>query len=135
MCVFVCVCVCVCARARACVHVGMRLFAGVLHSSVLIQHECTENPINKHITLFPDKATAQARNNMKARMPNAGPLARSQFASGSPCDRPTRSKFSCCLPWSQRKCSVGNTTMRASHAIFPWAATKFRPNVVLQMSD
>jgi hypothetical protein len=39
-------------------------------------------------------ATAQIGTNVRARGFNAGLLARSQFASGRSCDRPTRSRFS-----------------------------------------
>jgi hypothetical protein len=38
--------------------------------------------------------TAQIGTNVRARGVNAGLLARSQFASGRSCDRPTRSRFS-----------------------------------------
>jgi hypothetical protein len=41
-----------------------------------------------------EKETAQIGNNVKARVFNAGVLARSQFASGRSCDRTTRSRFS-----------------------------------------
>jgi hypothetical protein len=40
------------------------------------------------------KATAQIGTNVKARVFNAGLLARSQFASGRSCDRLTRARFS-----------------------------------------
>jgi hypothetical protein len=38
--------------------------------------------------------TAQIRTNVRARGFNAGLLARSQFASGRSCDRPSRTRFS-----------------------------------------
>jgi hypothetical protein len=40
------------------------------------------------------KATAQIGSNVRVRIFNAGLLARSQFASGRSCDRPTRPRFS-----------------------------------------
>jgi hypothetical protein len=40
------------------------------------------------------KATAQIRTDVRVHVLNAGLLARSQFVSGRPCDRPTRSRFS-----------------------------------------
>jgi hypothetical protein len=40
------------------------------------------------------ETTAQIGTNVRARVLNAGLLARSQFASGRSCDRPTRSRFS-----------------------------------------
>jgi hypothetical protein len=44
--------------------------------------------------MFFNKATVQIETNVRARAFNAGLLARSQFASGRSCDRPTRSRFS-----------------------------------------
>jgi hypothetical protein len=41
--------------------------------------------------------------NVRVRGFNAGLLARSQFAFGRSCDRPTRSRFSV-VPWFQSKC-------------------------------
>jgi hypothetical protein len=41
-----------------------------------------------------EKETAQIRNSFRARVFNAGLLARSQFAFGRSCDRPIRSGFS-----------------------------------------
>jgi hypothetical protein len=43
--------------------------------------------------MFFNKTAAQIGTNVKARVFNAGLLARSQFAFGRPCDGPTRSRF------------------------------------------
>jgi hypothetical protein len=48
----------------------------------------------KLVNVFDNKATAQTGANVRARGVNAGLLARSQFASGRFCDRPTRLRFS-----------------------------------------
>jgi hypothetical protein len=44
--------------------------------------------------MFFNKATAQIRTNVRARVFNAGLLARGQFASGKSCNRPNRLSFS-----------------------------------------
>jgi hypothetical protein len=50
---------------------------------------------NKYINLFLFKlSNSQIGTNVRIRVFNAGLLARSQFASGRSCNRPTRSKFS-----------------------------------------
>jgi hypothetical protein len=49
---------------------------------------------NKYINLFSNKATAQIGTDVRVGVVNAGLLARSQFASGRSCDRPTGSRFS-----------------------------------------
>jgi hypothetical protein len=44
--------------------------------------------------VYLNKATAQPGTDARVRVFSAGLLARSQFASGRSCDRPTRSRFS-----------------------------------------
>jgi hypothetical protein len=50
--------------------------------------------VKQTVNVFNNEATLQIGNNVRALVFNAGLLARSQFASGRSCDRPTRSKFS-----------------------------------------
>jgi hypothetical protein len=46
------------------------------------------------VNVFKEKKKPQIGTSVRARVFNAGLLVRSQFASGRPCDRPTRSRFS-----------------------------------------
>jgi hypothetical protein len=50
--------------------------------------------VNQTVYVFYNKATSQIGTNVRAGVFDAGLLARSQFASGRSCDRPTRSRFS-----------------------------------------
>jgi hypothetical protein len=50
--------------------------------------------VKQIVNVFYNKATSQIGTNVRARVFNAGLLARSQFASGRSCDRPTRSRLS-----------------------------------------
>jgi hypothetical protein len=49
---------------------------------------------SKLVNFLDNKAAAQIGTNVRARRVNAALLARSQFASGRSCDRPTRLRFS-----------------------------------------
>jgi hypothetical protein len=61
-------------------------------------------------------------------------LARSQFASGRSCDRPTRLRFSVVFLGPRANAeSVPklHVALHASHAALPMVTLKFRPNVGL----
>jgi hypothetical protein len=65
--------------------------AMVAVSNAVKQRSCEIFFTTRALTLVP---TSQIGTNVRARVFNAGLLARSQSASGRSCDRPTRSKFS-----------------------------------------
>jgi hypothetical protein len=50
--------------------------------------------VKQTVYVFYNKATSQIGTNVRTRVLNTGLLARSHFASGRSCDRPTRSRFS-----------------------------------------
>jgi hypothetical protein len=73
------------------------------------------------------KATAEIGTNVRARRFNAGLLARSQFASGSSCDRPTRSRFSVAFLGPRTNAELVpkfHVALHASHATFPMVTLK-----------
>jgi hypothetical protein len=59
---------------------------------------------------------AQIGTSVRARVFNAGLLARSQFSSGRSCERPNRLRFYVFrrFPWSQSKCWVGTQIPRCT---------------------
>jgi hypothetical protein len=71
-------------------------------------------------------------------MKHAGLRARSQFISGSSCDRPTRSRFSVvflCPRANAELVPKFHVALHASRAALPMVTSKFRPNVALPMLD
>jgi hypothetical protein len=80
--------------------------------------------------MFFNKATAQIGTNVRARVFNAGPLTRSQFASGRSCDRPTRSRFSVVFLGPRANAELVpkvHITLHASHAALPMVTLKMSP--------
>jgi hypothetical protein len=80
--------------------------------------------------------TAQIRNNVKASGFVAGPLARSPFAFGSSCNRPTRSRFSVVFLGPRANAELVpkfHVSLHASHAALPMVTLKILPytNVTL----
>jgi hypothetical protein len=76
--------------------------------------------------------------NIRVRIFNAELLARSQFASGRSCDRPTRSRFSVAFLGPRANAELVpkfHVALHASHAALPLVTSKFRPTVGLQMLD
>jgi hypothetical protein len=68
------------------------------------------------------KAAAQIGINVRARVLNDGLLARSQFASGRSCDRPTRSRFSVVFLGPRANAELlpkFHVALHASNAAFP----------------
>jgi hypothetical protein len=61
-----------------------------MHITILVK----SNLLEKKKTKQKRNTTAQIGTNVRAHGFNGGLLARSQFASGRSCDRPTRSRFS-----------------------------------------
>jgi hypothetical protein len=59
------------------------------HIKIIVRNNFWENKKRKR----KEKKAAQIGTNLRARIYNAGLLARSQFASGSSCDRPTQSRL------------------------------------------
>jgi hypothetical protein len=73
------------------------------------------------------KATAQIGTNVRVRVFNAGLLARSQFASGRSCDRPTRSRFSVVFLGPRANAELVpkfHVALRASHSALPMITLK-----------
>jgi hypothetical protein len=81
------------------------------------------------IFFFSNKTTAQTRTNVRVRVFSAGLLARSQFASGRSCDRPTRSRFSVVFlgPTANAELvPLFQVALHASHAALRLLTSKFR---------
>jgi hypothetical protein len=105
-------------------------------SSKLYAHKNVCKP--KLVNVFDKKAAAQIGTNARARGFNAGLLARSQFASGRSCDRPTRLRFSVVFLGLRSNAELVpkfNVALHASHVALPIVTLKFRPCVALLMSD
>jgi hypothetical protein len=78
------------------------------------------------------KKTAQIGTNVRARVFNAGLLARSQFASGRSCDRPTRSRFSVVFLGHRANAELVpkfHVAVHASHAALPMVTLKLSPYI------
>jgi hypothetical protein len=101
-------------------------------------------PNNMHITIIVKKnktkqkknPTARIGNNVRARGSNARLLVRSQFASGRPCDRPTRSRFSVVILGSRSNAELVpkfHVALHGSHAALPMVTLQVSPytNVTL----
>jgi hypothetical protein len=76
--------------------------------------------------------------NVRVRVFNTGLLARSQFASGGSCDRPTRSRFSVVFLGPRANAELLPTlhvALHVPHAALPMVTSKFRPTVALPMLD
>jgi hypothetical protein len=74
------------------------------------------------------KKTAQIGTNVRALVFNTGLLARSQFASGRPCDRPTRSRLSVvflCPRANAELVHKFHVAMHTSHATVPMITKNF----------
>jgi hypothetical protein len=83
------------------------------------------------------KTTAQTGANVRARGFNAGLLARSQFASGRSCNRPTRSTFSVVFFGLRANAELVpkfHIALHASHAALPMVTLKILP-IVPAVSD
>jgi hypothetical protein len=116
------------------------LFSQVLYtvccSSKLYAHKNVRKP--KLVNVFDNKAAAQIGTNDRARGVNARLLARSHFASGRYCDRPTRSRFSVAFLGPRANAELVpkfHVALHVSHAALPMVTFKFRPNVALLMSN
>jgi hypothetical protein len=69
-----------------------------------------------------EEKTSQIGTSVRARAFNAGLLARIQFASGRPCDRPTRSRFSVVFFGPRANAELVpkfHVSLHASHAAVP----------------
>jgi hypothetical protein len=82
------------------------------------------------------KTATQIGTNIRARVFNAGLLARSQFASGRSCDRPTRSRFSVVVLGPRANAELVpkvHLALHASHAALSMVALEISPctNVTL----
>jgi hypothetical protein len=72
--------------------------------------------------MFLNKAAAQIGTNVRVRGFNAGLLARSQFASGRSCDRPTRSRFLVVFLGPRKNAELVpkfHVALHASHSALP----------------
>jgi hypothetical protein len=92
---------------------------------------------NQYVNFFSIKQ--QPRTNVRVRvLLNSGLLARSQFASGRSCDRPTRSRFPvvCLGPRANAELVPKfHVALRASHAVLLMVTSKFRSRVALSILD
>jgi hypothetical protein len=106
-------------------------------------HNCKNNllkKINQKETKEKKNTTAQIGTNVRVQGFNAGLLARSQFASGRSCDRPTRSRFSMVFlsPRANAELvSKFHVALHASHAALPMVTLKILPctNVTLNLGS
>jgi hypothetical protein len=115
----------------------MRLFLPhVLYMVWCLSKSYAHNNCKNNLLKQKKNTTAQIRTNVRARGFNAGLLARSQFASGRSCDRPTRSRFSVVFlgPIVNAKLVPKfHIALHASHAVLPMVTLKILPytNVTL----
>jgi hypothetical protein len=80
---------------RMCVLIGSPPPLQMLYTTVCCSSKYAhKNYRKKYAEFFFKQSNRQIRTDVKIRVFNAGLLARSQFLSGSSCDRPTRSRFS-----------------------------------------
>jgi hypothetical protein len=93
------------------------LFRPVLGSGVMAVNEGLV--FINYRPIFDNKATAQIGTNVRARGFNAGLLARSQFASGRSCDRPTRSRFPVVFLVPRANTELVPKFLVALHASYP----------------
>jgi hypothetical protein len=80
------------------------------------------------------KRKAQIWTSVRARVFNAGLLARSQFASGRSCDRPTRSRFFVVFLGPRANAELVakfHVVLHASHAALPMVTPKISPYFTL----
>jgi hypothetical protein len=82
------------------------------------------------------EATAQIGTNVRARVFNAGLLARNHFASGRSCNRPTQSRFSMVFLCPRANAELVrrfHVSLHASHAALPMVTLKIYdwPSVVI----
>jgi hypothetical protein len=80
--------------------------------------------------MFFNKAAAQIGTNVRDCVFNAGLLARSQFASGRSCDRPTRQRFSVVFLGSRanfESVPKFHVALHFSHAALPMVTLKILP--------
>jgi hypothetical protein len=78
--------------------------------------------------MFSNQAAAQIGSYVRDRGVNAGLLARSQFASQTSCDRPTRSRFSVVFLGPRANAElVSRFALHASQAALPIVTLKMSP--------
>jgi hypothetical protein len=119
---------------------GIRSFSSLAYSEqlkVVIQKNNLEHPtIIVKTNLLKKKmkqnknATAHTGTNVRVRGFNAGLLARSQFASGKSCGRPTRSMFSVVFLGPRANAELVpkfHVALHASHAALPMVKLKISP--------
>jgi hypothetical protein len=78
-----------------------------------------------------EKNSSTDRTNVRAHEFNAGLLARSQFASGSSCNRPTRSRFSVVFLGPRANAELVpkfHVALHASHVALPMVTLTISPN-------
>jgi hypothetical protein len=93
------------------------------HIKIVVKNNFWEKKIRKG-----KKATAQIGTNVRACIYNAGLLARSQFASGRSCDRPTQSRFSVVFLGPRATAelvSKFHVVLHALHAALPMVTLKY----------
>jgi hypothetical protein len=102
---------------------------------IIVNNNLREKGIKKRKTEKRNTA-ARIRTNVRVRRFNAGLLARSQFASGRFCDRPTRSRFSVVFLGPRAIAELVpkfHVALHASHAALPMVTLNISPcsNVTL----
>jgi hypothetical protein len=108
-----------------------------MHIQIIVKKTCWRKKERKK----KQKRESQQRglgSNARVRGFKAGLLARSQFASGRSCDRPTRSRFSVVFLGSRANAELVpkfHVALHASHAALPMVTLKISPctNVTLAL--
>jgi hypothetical protein len=85
ICIFVCIFVHTCVHSFRRYYTRFGVYPNHIHITIIVKNNLLKKKKN---------TTAQIGTNVRARGFNAGLLARSQFASGRSCDRPSRSRLS-----------------------------------------
>jgi hypothetical protein len=88
-----------------------------MHITVIVKNNLLKKEIKRN-------TTARIGTNVRVRGFNAGLLARSQFASGRSCDRPTRTRFFVVFLGPRANAELVpkfHVALHASHAALPMA--------------
>jgi hypothetical protein len=123
---------CVCVYMHVCVCIGMHTLC-TCHIKLFVAHRKHTHETISAKQCFQYKATAQRETDIRVRVFNTGLLAKSQFASGRSCDRPTRLRFSVVFLGPRANAELVPKFHVASHAALPTVTSNFRLNVALPM--
>jgi hypothetical protein len=140
ICIFVCIFVHICVYSLHMCYTRFGAYPNRMHITILVivKKTCWKKRKVKTREKKQKRKSQQHRleTNVRIRAFNVGLLARSQFASGRSCDRPTRSRFSVVGPRAYAEVVPKfHVALHASHAALPMGTLKISPytNVTLTL--